>query len=159
MVKVEIVPWDVHEALAGAADAGADLETAVRTAGDQALESFGSASAAEEAFRGFWEARDGLGQRAAAVLAHNAAEVSDAAGEFIAMDQDVQSRAEQTVAENTAAHVTEGNGRKGRSRCRSNPVHGTSGHRLRSRLARGHGQLGWGDWTRHSRSGQDPVSG
>ena len=110
MVKVEIVPWDVRDALTKALTAGQAMETAAqaaRTAGDQALESFGSASAAEEAFRGFWEARDGLGQRAAAVLAHNAAEVSDAAGEFIAMDQDVQSRAEQTVAENTAAHVTE----------------------------------------------------
>lgn len=110
MIQVEIVPWDVRDALEEALSAGQAMDTAAqaaRTAGDQALESFGSASAAEEAFRGFWEARDGLGQRAAAVLAHNAGQVAEAAGEFIAMDRDISTRAEQTVSEDGATRVAE----------------------------------------------------
>lgn len=92
VVKVEIVPWDVHEVLIGALAAGQAMEDcarAVQDGGENVLNSFGNASTAEEAFRVFWEDRHELGLRAAAVLAHNVEKVSDAAGEFIAMDRDM----------------------------------------------------------------------
>lgn len=108
MVKVEIVPWDVHEALAGAADAGADLETAARAAqegGEQLAGAFGSVATAQAAFTDFWAERDELGLRAAGTLFHQVRQVSAAAAAFIVMDDDIESKAEQTVTQAEADGV------------------------------------------------------
>ncbi|MDO5633493.1 MAG: hypothetical protein Q4G34_01280 [Micrococcus sp.] len=111
MIAVEITPWDVREALAGALAAGQDMETnsvAVRIGGEQVAQSFGTASLAQQAFRTFWAAREELGHRAADTLAHNAARVSLASGEFVRMDADMQTLAEQTVSAAEAAEITRG---------------------------------------------------
>lgn len=110
MIGVEIVPWDVHTALTGALTSGESMEDdarAARDGGEDVLGSFGNAAMAEEAFRAFWDARDSLGLRAAAILTHNASRVADAASEFTAMDQDMTAKAAQTASEDSAARVND----------------------------------------------------
>lgn len=110
MVKVGIVPWDVHEALTRAADAGAGRESSARRTqqgGEQAAGASGSAATAHAAFASFWAERHGPGLRAAGTLAPNVASVADAAGEFITMGQDVDTKAEQAVSEGGAEQVTQ----------------------------------------------------
>lgn len=111
MVKVEIVPWDVHEALTETARAGRDLDETARSVrdGGQRIESgFGTATTAHSAFAAFWGARDALGCNAAATVHYQTWQVAQAAAAFVRMDHDMDSKAEQTVAREQAARVTEG---------------------------------------------------
>lgn len=108
MITVEIVPWDVSEALSGALRAGQEMETAAeeaRSGGDGVAGALGTADTAAQAFQGFRSGRAELGMRAAGVLAHNAGQVAAAAGAFISMDQDMSTKAEQTITEDAAAEV------------------------------------------------------
>lgn len=110
MVKVEIIPWDVNEALQGAADAGQGMETAALGADDGAGTTrggFGTAHTAEAAFSTFWTERDRLGHQAAGVLFHQIEKVRDATASFIEMDGDMSTLAEQTVSSAQARSVTD----------------------------------------------------
>lgn len=108
MVKVEIIPWDVRDALTGTANAGRSLEENARRAaegGDMVNEAFGTATSAAAAFDRFWTLRDHLGQRAASTVFHQITKVSDASDAFISMDDDMSSKSEQTVSAGAAAQV------------------------------------------------------
>ncbi|OFR89567.1 MULTISPECIES: hypothetical protein [Micrococcus] len=110
MLKVEIVPWDVHEALTGAVEAGRSLDEAAAAAvdgGEDVAGAFGTAAAAQAAFAEFWAARDRLGSFAAETIYHQIDQVSRAAASFISMDQDMSTKAEQTVSTAEAASITD----------------------------------------------------
>ena len=105
---MEIVPWDVHEALTGAAEAGRSLdEAAAVDGGEDVAGAFGTAAAAQAAFAEFWAARDRLGSFAAETIYHQIDQVSRAAASFISMDQDMSTKAEQTVSTAEAASITD----------------------------------------------------